>query len=173
MSVIYFGTFLSIVTSNISSALFFPSASGIEIIPQKIFHSVQMYCFFLIIFIFKFQFGSIFKLIESFFNHAESTDEPIKGNLHLHCSIFVVQGFFFFFLMLFSQNVQSHQQTHHFSLLTLSIWLSTFPFFIILNIVILNSSSSNSNNCVLSGSSSNDYFVSSDGSLFAMPFSLT
>lgn len=103
MSVIYFGTFLSIVTSNISSALFFPSASGIEIIPQKIFHSVQMYCFFLIIFIFKFQFGSIFKLIESFFNHAESTDEPIKGNLHLHCSIFVVQGFFFFFNAIFSE----------------------------------------------------------------------
>lgn len=60
--------------------------------------------FFKIIFIFKFQFGSIFKLIESFFSRAESTDEPIKGNLHLHYSIFVVQGFFFF-LMLFSQNV--------------------------------------------------------------------
>lgn len=45
MSVIYFGKFLSIVTSNISSALFFPSASGFEIIPWKIFQCLNVLFF--------------------------------------------------------------------------------------------------------------------------------
>ena len=170
MSVIYFGRFLSIVTSNISSALFFPSASGFEIIPQKNFQCLDVLFFklFLSSNFISDLFSSLLSLSSVVLSLLMSSSKGFFTCIVLFLLLRVV-----FFLMLFSQNVQSHQQTHHFSMLTLSIWLSTFPFFIILNIVILNSSSGNSNICVLSGSSSDDYFISSDCSLFPMPFSLT